>query len=590
MDILIPIAITLAAIGGIGFVISRLYERSTRDQAYVRTGLGGKRVILDGGSIILPVFHSISWVTLNTLRLEVKRADRDSLITADRMRADISAEFYVRVKPDEASVALAAQTLGDRTNDADALRQLIEAKFVDALRAVAAKMTLVELQEKRTDFVKEVQTAVAADLQSNGLELESVSLTRLDQTDKAHFNENNTFDAEGLTHLTKITESRRNERNTVTRETEVSIARKNRETALQQLEIQRETREAELQTERDIANETAKTRAETAEAEQRAQKSEATARIERELAVAQAEALAGRERETAQIEAKMAVATRQTESARDVRIVEQESAIAVAEKSEAESVAKAKAEEARALAVRAEEKVATAREVEIAERRREITVIEAKQQAEREATAITVQAEAERKAAEDRAEAVKTQAAAESESDRVRAQGIEALGAAEAGREQAMNAARNQLDARIIEFEIQRERIRIIPQALAESMKAVERISEIRIFDTGGLRGAGGSGGALGGGGSLVEQLLSYQGQKPVLDKILQEAGFSGANAIDALTNGLVPAKTFKDQGTNGSVPEAAAPSAAPANGAAGEPVAAGPVADKRRAPTRPSA
>ncbi len=69
-------------------------------------------------------------------------------------------------------------------------------------------MTLKDLQEKRTEFVKAVQETVAADLQSNGLELEVVSLTRLDQTDIKHFNPNNTFDAEGLTALTEITEER----------------------------------------------------------------------------------------------------------------------------------------------------------------------------------------------------------------------------------------------------------------------------------------------------------------------------------------------------------------------------------------------
>ena len=154
--IVIPVALALVAIFGIGVVIAILYRRSTRDQAYVRTGLGGKKVVLDGGSVVLPVFHSIAWVNLNTLRLEVRRGEGDALITRDRMRVDIGAEFYVRVRPEADSIALAAQTLGDRTNNADALRQLIEAKFVDALRSVAATMSLNDLQEKRTEFVKAV--------------------------------------------------------------------------------------------------------------------------------------------------------------------------------------------------------------------------------------------------------------------------------------------------------------------------------------------------------------------------------------------------------------------------------------------------
>ena len=83
---------------------------------------------------------------------------------------------------------------------------LVEAKFVDALRSVAAGMTLPDLQEKRSEFVKGVQEAVSGDLRHNGLELESASLTRLDQTSIEFFNPDNSFDAEGLTVLKKITE------------------------------------------------------------------------------------------------------------------------------------------------------------------------------------------------------------------------------------------------------------------------------------------------------------------------------------------------------------------------------------------------
>ena len=111
------------------------------------------------------------------------------------MRVDIGAEFYVRVKPDMSSIALAAQTLGNRTNDARSCANWSRPSSSTALRSVAATMKLEELQEQRADFVKSVQDAVGADIQNNGLELESVSLTRLDQTDIKHFNPSNFFDA-----------------------------------------------------------------------------------------------------------------------------------------------------------------------------------------------------------------------------------------------------------------------------------------------------------------------------------------------------------------------------------------------------------
>ena len=45
--------IGLLALLTIGIVFSRLYKRSTKETAFVRTGLGGQKVIMDGGAIVL---------------------------------------------------------------------------------------------------------------------------------------------------------------------------------------------------------------------------------------------------------------------------------------------------------------------------------------------------------------------------------------------------------------------------------------------------------------------------------------------------------------------------------------------------------
>jgi uncharacterized membrane protein YqiK len=184
-------------------------------------------VVKDGGALKLPVLHDITWVNLRTLRLEVKRQREGAMITFDRMRVDMGVEFYVRVKPDQESIALAAQTLGERTMESEKLRELVEAKFVDALRGVAAQMVLNDLHEKRTEFVQSVQNAVAGDLEQNGLELESVSLTALDQTPSEFFNPDNAFDAEGLTRLTEITQAKSKERNEIEQETRIDIEQRN---------------------------------------------------------------------------------------------------------------------------------------------------------------------------------------------------------------------------------------------------------------------------------------------------------------------------------------------------------------------------
>ena len=256
---------SLAAVGGtavfllifllvIGIILARLYRRASKETGFVRTGFGGERVIINGGALVLPILHETMPVNLNTVRLPVERRNTDALITSDRMRIDVKAEFYVRVKPDAGSIAIAAQTLGQRTMQPEALKELIEGKFVDALRSVAAGMTMSQLHEQRSDFVQKVQQVSSVDLAMNGLELESVSLTGLDQTSIEHFNANNAFDAEGLTKLTEQIELRKKTRNDIEQDTRVQIETKNLEAERTRLDLQRETEFARIEQERELEN------------------------------------------------------------------------------------------------------------------------------------------------------------------------------------------------------------------------------------------------------------------------------------------------------------------------------------------------
>ncbi len=63
------IAIVLIA-AGIWFIRS-FYRRSSKEIAFVRTGLGGQKVIIDGAAFVFPIFHDVTEVHLHTLRLSV---------------------------------------------------------------------------------------------------------------------------------------------------------------------------------------------------------------------------------------------------------------------------------------------------------------------------------------------------------------------------------------------------------------------------------------------------------------------------------------------------------------------------------------
>ena len=263
-DIITAILVAGILIAVIVYLLYWLYRRSSKDVAFVRTGLGGEKVVLNGGALVLPIIHNISQVGMNTLRLEVRRGQERALITKNRMRIEVVAEFYLRVRPDKESVAAAAQSLGRRTMDAESLKELVQGRFVDALSTVAAQMTMEEIQEHRGDFVKSVKALVEDALTQNGLELEAVSLTGLDQTDIGMFNPSNVFDAEGLTRLTEQIEKRKKARNDIEQDTMIQIRDKNLETEKLALEIDRELEIARLEQEREIAVGRAKQRTEIA--------------------------------------------------------------------------------------------------------------------------------------------------------------------------------------------------------------------------------------------------------------------------------------------------------------------------------------
>ncbi|MFA5491171.1 MAG: SPFH domain-containing protein, partial [Candidimonas sp.] len=273
----------------IGLILSKLYVRAHKDTAYVRTGLGGQKVVKDGGSLVIGIFQNITHVNMRTLKLTISRREKESLITKDRLRIDIAVDFFVRVKPDSDSIAVAAQTLGDLTMQPDQLRNLIEPKLVDVLRSVAATMEMEQIHEQRQEFVQSVQTVLASDIAKNGLELETVSLTSLDQTDHRHFNPDNAFDAEGMRKLVEITQGNMKRRNDIQRDTEVAIAMRDRDAEMEQLNIKQATEEARLNQERDIALKTADQQTLIAQSEASAKQRSELARIEADKQIRDAE-------------------------------------------------------------------------------------------------------------------------------------------------------------------------------------------------------------------------------------------------------------------------------------------------------------
>jgi uncharacterized membrane protein YqiK len=415
-----------------------------------------------------------------------------------------------------------------------------------------------ELHEQRSDFVQRVQTAVTGDLVKNGLELETVSLTSLDQTSRDFFNPNNAFDAQGLTKLTEEIETRRQQRNAIEQDTQVQIARKNLDAQQHQLQIQREVQYAQLEQGREIAIRTAEQATEIALQKASKEREQQEGEIAAKLLVDSANIDSQRNIQERNIEAQRVLKERDIARGKSIELAEQDKAIAIAERSKAQSEAQALADTARALAARAEEQVATARATEIAERQKQIDIIEAQKEAQREAIGITFAAEAEKTAAQDRAEALKISAMGEAEAEKLRVQASAARYAVDAEGQRAVNEAANMMSPANIEMQVKMALMKALPDIIRESVKPMENIDGIKILQVNGLNDGGHSNGNGGnghsGGGNLAEEVVSnalrYRAQAPILDSLLAEIGLNGGD-LGALTQGVVLPKTGSTEGGN---------------------------------------
>lgn len=646
-DIIAIIILTALSIAIAVYLLHWLYRRSSKEVSFVRTGLGGEKVVLYGGAFVLPIIHNITTVGMRTLRIEVNRGGDKSFITQNRMRVEIVAEFYVRVSPNRESVAIAAGSLGKRTLEPDSLRELVQGRFVDALGIVAAKMTMEEVQENRGQYIKAVKVIVAESLSETGLELEAVSLTGFDQASLEVFDPSNVFDAEGLTQLTEQIESRKKKRNDIEQDTAIKIRNKNLETEQKALEIDKQREFARLKQEREIAMQKAREQTETAseqaeqellaeaariksteeiekarisqqdtiEVERSLREHELTLQVEerrklrneierqteieikeknleaevRSLEIdrenefarlSQEEEIAKRraqqkadvmkeeserykESEQAQIKAQEVVKklkieqqrsietsrieneektqTREIEKRKLLQLEDHERDLAVTEKLVLVLKANEGREHARAQTELALEQVASAREIEIAQRNKTLHLIQAEQSVDGEAIQITTLAKAEKQASQEREQAEKY----ESLATQLRYE-VDAAG------QLLLNEAENQRSDASRDSDLKMQLAKNLDSIIREAVKPMENIDGIKIYEVNGLPGANGgfSGGNSGGtdsgfsggngGGNLADSVvnsaLRYRAQVPFVDNLLNEIGMS-PNEIGNIKN-----------------------------------------------------
>jgi len=500
---LILLAFVLFVVG-IWF-LQRYYAKATLDTALIRTGMGGQRVVTDGGCISLPIVHQLQKVSMQTLPLTAARSGKNAALTKDQIRADIQMAFEVRVEPSEGSIANAAQSLGQRiARNGEAVQEVLESTLVDAILNASASRTLDEIHLDRVKFTADVSGIVEAQATRLGLTIVAASLVSVDQSDFSQLNENNAFNAKGMRKLAELISEERKARIKVETETDVAIREHKLTQHQQELNITRQEREAEISQAEHLDKM-------EADAKSRSQQAKASATLATEEVRIEKERLA----KASQVENDEAL--RKTEMTALLSLEEAKitNDISLSKKRAEESKTKAAEEEAKAQVILAAEHVQAqkdraveVREQELAQLRQDKQISLENERVKSDVETMLVRAQADAK--------VKT---TEAEAEKLRME-------AEAAGQSALNTAENTLSDAVIGMRLEERKLDRMPEIMTQMMKPVEKIDSIRINHIGGMGGGQASGeGVDGAFGSAMDQILGMAVRLPAMKQMGEEIG-----------------------------------------------------------------
>lgn len=425
MPIIMGVGLIFVLLMGVASLFKSFYIKVDQGTALIVNDMSHSPKVHFTGALVYPIINKKELMKVSLITLEVDRRGKDGLICADNMRADITVAFYLRVNETTEDVLKVAKSIGaDRASDKDAVNQLFNAKFSEALKTVGKQIEFVNLFENRQEFREKIIEVIGDDL--NGYILEDVAIDYLEQTPKASLDPTNILDAEGIRKITELTAMQNVQTNDLERDEELAIKKKNVETVEAMLELERQQSDAEAKQEREIATIRAREEAETkkVQEEERLKAEGTTIQVNQDLAV-QTENQQ-REIEVAEQNRQRAVAIEQEKvtRARDLEVVsrerevdlqkiEAEKAVEI-EKKEIANVIRERVVVDKTVAVE-EERIKEVREVSEADRDKQTKVLAAEAKAEEEKIKQVKAAEAEEISAKHKAIEITTLAQADLE-------------------------------------------------------------------------------------------------------------------------------------------------------------------------------
>ena len=170
----------LTTVFGLNLVlINQWYRKASADEAIVRTGSGGTKVVIDGGILVLSFLHKMIRVPLKARKIAFDLAGSDGLVTKDKQTFDVHSEFYVRVGATPEQVEKASRLFGEQSSSDNVFEDMVRVKLINALRSVAGKYDQAVLSSDGEAFAASVKELVVKEIEPDGLVLETTAISKM---------------------------------------------------------------------------------------------------------------------------------------------------------------------------------------------------------------------------------------------------------------------------------------------------------------------------------------------------------------------------------------------------------------------------
>jgi len=502
------VILAIALLIGIWF-LQRFYAKASLESALVRTGMGGRRVMTDGGCVVLPIVHQSLRVSMQTNTVTVSRTGREAVLTSDPLRADITMKFELRVASDTDNIATAAQAFGNRiARGGEAFEDALAGPLANAIQTAAASRDLNNIHLERAEFTQEVARVASEHAGRLGLELVTAALVSIDQSDFAGRDENNTFNARGMRRLAEMVAEERKARIQVETSTEVAVREHRLAQHQRQMELQRAERETEIAQQEHLTKLEAEAESRASQAHSEARHASETSRIQQEQETEAAKVIS--DETLRKVEMRALLELEEAKIANGIKLSQSRTK---------EAKAQAEEEEARAQVILAAENVQAQKERAVTMREKEIAKL--KQDRDIELEGARVKSDVNTLLAKAQADASVRTASAHAEQS--------AMEAEAAGRV-ALNSAENTLSDAVIRMRLEERKLDKMPEIMTQMMKPVEKIDSIRINQ---ISGPGGGSGSSGGDGvdsafgAAMDQILGMAVRLPAMKQMGEEIGLN---------------------------------------------------------------